>query len=99
VNAIGSIIDGQLNAWQQRNSFLLGGLAKSLELIEVELVVIGDDAQPDACSLQRINVVAVVEVFISRVPELSIRTGMQMKVCTHPLGALDEGGSSSSWLL
>ncbi|ULA65262.1 MAG: hypothetical protein LZF86_190565 [Nitrospira sp.] len=85
MDAIGSVIDRQLDTWQQRNSLLFGCLAQCVELIEVKLVVIGDDAQPDVRFLQRIDIVAVVKVVITHILEFAVGPGVQMKVCAYPL--------------
>ena len=99
MNAIGPIIDRQLDAWQQRNPLVPCCLAQRFEFIEVELVVIGDDAQANARVLQRIHIVAVVEVGIARVIELAVCPGVQMKVCAYPLCPFFEDKGSSPSLL
>ena len=75
----------QLDAWQQRNPLFLSCLTQRFELLEIELVVIGDNAKSDARFLQRIDVVAVVEVVIARILEFAVRSGVQMKVSADPL--------------
>lgn len=93
VDAIGPVIDRQLDAGQQRNILLLRCLAQRFELLEIELVVIGDDAQLDTCFLQRVHIIAVVEVVIACVLELTICAGVQMEVRTNPLRPLCKDGS------
>ncbi len=85
MDATGPVADRQLDARQQRNAFPLGRLAQCLELCKVELVVIGDDAQPDLRFFQGFDVVAVVKVIIARVLELTVCAGVQMKVRANPL--------------
>ncbi len=92
-DAIGPVIDRQLDAGQQRNILLLRCLAQRFELLEIELVVIGDDSQMDTCFLQRVHIIAVVEVVIACVLELSIRAGVQMEVRTNPLRPLCKDGA------
>jgi hypothetical protein len=52
--------------------------------------VIGDDAQLDVRFLQRIDIIAVIEVVINRALEFSVGTSVQMKVDTHPISPMYE---------
>ena len=63
----------------------MSGLAQGFEFLEIELVVVGDDAKSNARTLQRVHIVAVIKIVIARELELAVRAGVQMEICANPL--------------
>src|ERR1700737_3090930 len=52
VNPIGTILNGELQAREQKHFFLLCGLRQNLEIVTIKLVMVRDDCDADACLLE-----------------------------------------------